>query len=273
MGEACRAGRDKVTLALDERIPTFGYWVEQLIAESTGKEGRGLVPVEGEDIGPPEVYGDDRLFVGLGTDEGLRPRMEPLEHAGHPAVLLRLGDPIDLGGEFFRWEFATAVAGYVLGIHPFDQPNVQEAKDATRKLLASGDVTPSLYDAPDVALKEVRPGDYIAIQAYAPRDGQTEERLHRSRLRLRDRYRVATTVGFGPRFLHSTGQLHKGGPNTGVFLQVVEEPREDIPIPRQPYSFGTLFAAQSAGDLASLRAHGRRVARVHMDDLERAADA
>src|SRR5207248_1622498 len=236
MGEAGRAGRDKVTLVLDDRIRTFGYWVEQLIAESTGKEGRGLVPVEGEDVGPPDVYGDDRLFVGVGTDDALRPGLEPLEHAGHPAVLLRLGDPIELGGEFFRWEFATAVAGHALDIHPFDQPNVQEAKDATKRLLASGDVTPSPYDDVGAVLKEVRPGDYIAIQAYIPRNEETERRLHDARMRLRDRFRVATTVGFGPRFLHSTGQLHKGGPDTGVFLQVVEEPAEDVPIQGEPYS-------------------------------------
>jgi transaldolase / glucose-6-phosphate isomerase len=272
MGEAGRAGRDKVTLVLDERVRTFGYWVEQLIAESTGKEGRGLVPVEGEDVGPPDVYGEDRLFVGVGTDEALRPGLEPLEHAGHPAVLLRLEDPIELGGEFFRWEFATAVAGHVLGIHPFDQPNVQEAKDATKKLLASGDVTPPPYDDAGALLKEVRAGDYIAILAYMPRNDENERRLHAARMGLRDRFRVATTVGFGPRFLHSTGQLHKGGPDTGVFLQVVEAPSEDVAIPGEPYSFATLFAAQSSGDLASLRAHGRRVARIHLDDLERAAE-
>jgi hypothetical protein len=227
--------------------------------------------VEGEDVGPPEAYGSDRLFVGMGTDQALRPALEPLEHAGHPAVLLRLGDPIELGGEFFRWEFATAVAGRVLGIHPFDQPNVQEAKDATRDLLASGDVTAPGYDDPHGVLREVNPGDYMAVQAYVPRNNETESRLHAIRMRLRDRLRVATTVGFGPRFLHSTGQLHKGGPNTGVFLQVVEEPAEDVPIPGQPYSFATLFAAQSAGDLRSLRAHGRRVARVRLADLEAAS--
>jgi transaldolase/glucose-6-phosphate isomerase len=270
MGEAGRAGRDKVTLVLDERIRTFGYWLEQLIAESTGKDGRGLVPVEGEDMGPPEVYGADRLFVGLGADEALRPLLEPLEHAGHPAVLLRLGDPIELGGEFFRWEFATAVAGATLGIHPFDQPNVQEAKDATKRLLAESRVTPPTYDSADVLLKEVKPGDYVAIQAYLPRNGETERRLHDARMVLRDRFKVATTVGFGPRFLHSTGQLHKGGPGSGVFLQVIEEPVEDVSIPGQPYSFRTLFEAQSVGDLQSLRSHGRRVARISMANLERA---
>ena len=267
MGEAANAGRDKLTLVLDPRIRSFGYWVEQLIAESTGKEGRGIVPVEGEDLGGPEVYGEDRLFVGIGGDD-LRPGLEVLEHAGHPAALLTLRDPIQLGCEFFRWEFATAVAGAVLGIQPFDQPNVQEAKDNTKRLLAAGRVQDPGTDDPAALLKEVHAGDYLAIQAYVPRGPEMERRLQKVRMRLRDRYRVATTVGFGPRFLHSTGQLHKGGPNSGVFVQVVESPQEDIEIPGEPYTFATLFAAQSAGDLQSLREHGRRVARVRMADLE-----
>jgi transaldolase/glucose-6-phosphate isomerase len=267
MGEAARAGRDKLTLVLDQRIRSFGYWVEQLIAESTGKEGRGIVPVEGEDLGGPEVYGDDRLFVGIGGDD-LRPGLEALEHAGHPAALLTLRDPIQLGCEFFRWEFATAIAGAVLESQPFDQPNVQEAKDNTKRLLAGGRVKDPGTDDPGALLKEVRGGDYLAIQAYVPRAPEMERRLHEIRMRLRDRYRVATTVGFGPRFLHSTGQLHKGGPNSGVFVQVVEPPQEDIDIPGEPYTFATLFAAQSAGDLQSLREHGRRVARVRLADLE-----
>ena len=269
MAEAAKMGRDKLTLVLDERIGTFAYWVEQLIAESTGKEGRGIVPIEGEDLGDPEVYGNDRLFVGIGGDSH-RERLQDLEHAGHPAALLWLDDPLRLGGEFFRWEFATAVAGAVLGIQPFDQPNVQEAKDATRGLLAKGRIPDPGYEDLGALLKEVRPGDYLAIQAYVPRNSDNERRIHEARIRLRDRLRVATTVGFGPRFLHSTGQLHKGGPNTGVFVQVVERPREDLAIPGEPYTFATLFAAQSAGDLQSLRAHGRRVGRVHLSDLEEA---
>jgi transaldolase/glucose-6-phosphate isomerase len=269
MGEAARSGRDKLTLVLPEAIRSFGYWVEQLIAESTGKEGKGVVPVEGEDVGSPGAYGGDRLFVALGGDQQ-RDVLLPLEHAGHPAVLLPFADPIQLGGEFFRWEFATAVAGAVLGIHPFDQPNVQEAKDATKRLLAEGEIPDPGYDDLESTLKDVRPGDYISIQAYAPRNDDTEGRIHAARMRLRDRFRVATTVGFGPRFLHSTGQLHKGGPNSGVFIQVVDPPNEDVAIPGQSYSFGRLIAAQSAGDLQSLRAHGRRAARVHLSDLEQA---
>jgi hypothetical protein len=267
LGEAALAGRDKLTLILDERIRTFGYWIEQLLAESTGKDGKGIVPVEGEDLGPPEVYGADRLFVAVGR-EGLHDQLRPLESAGHPIVHLELREPIELGGEFFRWEFATAVAGAVLGIHPFDQPNVQEAKDNTKRLLAEGEIADPGYDDLGALLKEVRAGDYLAIQAYLPRTATIQERLQSVRLRLRDQLRLATTVGFGPRFLHSTGQLHKGGPNTGVFIQVVEPPEEDLQIPGQPYSFGTLLAAQATGDLQSLRAHGRRVARVRLADLE-----
>ena len=162
------------------------------------------------------------------------------------------------------------MAGAVLGIQPFDQPNVQEAKDNTKRLLAGGEISDPGYDDLEALLSQVRPGDYLAIQAYLPRDEPTERRLHDARVRLRDRLKVATTVGFGPRFLHSTGQLHKGGPNTGVFVQVVERPNQDVPIPGQRYSFGTLLAAQSVGDLQSLRSHGRRVARVRLAELEQA---
>jgi transaldolase/glucose-6-phosphate isomerase len=269
MGESALAGKDKLTLVLPEEIRTFGYWVEQLIAESTGKEGKGILPVEGEDLGSPDVYGSDRLFVAVGSDE-LRSSLEPLEHAGHPAALLRFAEPIELGGEFFRWEFATAVAGAVLGINPFDQPNVQEAKDATKRLLQQGQFEEPGYDDVGALLKEVMEGDYLAIQAYLPRDPDTERRIHAARMRFRDRLKVATTVGFGPRFLHSTGQFHKGGPNTGVFVQIVEPPAEDLAIPGEPYTFGRLIAAQAAGDLQSLRAHGRRAARVRLADVEQA---
>ena len=270
LGEGSRAGRDKLTLVLDEQIRAFGSWVEQLIAESTGKDGKGIVPVEGEDLGPPEMYGADRLFVALG-EEKLHEALRPLEDAGHPITHLVLDDPIELGREFFRWEFATAVAGAVLGIQPFDQPNVEEAKDNTRRLLAGGEIPDPGYDDLEALLRQVRPGDYVAIQAYVPREEATERRLRDVRIRLRDRLKVATTVGFGPRFLHSTGQLHKGGPNTGVFVQVVERPHQDVPIPGQRYSFGTLLAAQSVGDLQSLRSRGRRVARVRLADLEQRA--
>lgn len=256
IGEAARAGRDKLTLVLPPSISAFGTWVEQLIAESTGKEGKGILPVEGEPIGPAEVYGDDRLFVSMDGDVGLE-----------PAVGLPFDKPEQLGAEFFRWEFATAVAGAILGINPFDQPNVQEAKDATSRILAAGKVPDAGLDDLGALLSQVWPGDYIAITAYIGRNAGNEEALRRVRVRLRDRYKVATTVGFGPRFLHSTGQLHKGGPNTGVFIQVVADDDVDLEIPGKPYTFGTLKAAQALGDLQSLRAHGRRVARVKLETL------
>jgi glucose-6-phosphate isomerase len=270
IGEAALAGRDKLTLVLDEPIRSFGYWVEQLVAESTGKDGKGIVPVEGEDIGDPGVYGSDRLFAGIGSDD-VEKALAPIHDSAQLGVHLEMQEAIDVGREFFRWEFATAVAGAVLGINPFDQPNVQEAKDTTKALLGRDDLPDPGLDDLGSFLDQVRVGDYLAIQAYLPRNQDTERRLHHARMRLRDRLRVATSVGFGPRYLHSTGQLHKGGPNTGVFVQVVEPPAEDAPIPGQPYSFGTLIAAQARGDLQSLRARGRRVARVRLEDLEASA--
>ena len=267
MGEAAIAGRDKLTLVLSDEIRSFGYWVEQLIAESTGKGGRGIVPVEGEDVGSPGVYGDDRLFVMLGREE-VMDGVDLLQEARQAVDGYWLQDRLDLGAAFFYWEFATAVAGAIMGINPFDQPNVQEAKDATEKVLSSDEAAEPRVGDLDALLGDVRPGDYIAIQAFLSRNENIERRLHQARMRLRDRLRVATTVGFGPRFLHSTGQLHKGGPNTGVFIQVVDPPTEDIPIPGKPYSFGRLIAAQAEGDLRSLQSHGRRVVRVGLSDLE-----
>jgi hypothetical protein len=176
--------------------------------------------------------------------------------------------PEQIGGEFFRWEMATAIAGYVLGINPFDQPNVQEAKDATKAILASGSIEDPGFDDLGVLLKQVGEGDYVAILAYLDRTSETEDAIERVRVAIRDHYRVATTTGFGPRFLHSTGQLHKGGANNGVFIQVVDAERSvDLPIPGQPYSFGTLIDAQALGDLRSLRGRGRRVARVTLEQL------
>ncbi|HEX9314873.1 MAG TPA: glucose-6-phosphate isomerase [Actinomycetota bacterium] len=281
MGEAWLAGQDKLTFVLPASVASFGDWVEQLVAESTGKEGKGIVPVPGEDIGPPDAYGEDRLFVSLGDYPGLA----PLRAAGYPVVTLEFGGPKTLGAEIFRFEFATAVAGHVLGINAFDQPNVEEAKQATRAILASlqeagvplGQGGASKLEEPDPGdaageLQGVAPGDYIAIQAYLDRTPDTAAALQLDRLALRDAHRAATTVGFGPRFLHSTGQLHKGGPPTGVFLQVTDEGRDvDLPIPGKPYTFGTLIDAQSLGDLQALRARRRRVARVTYEELERLA--
>jgi transaldolase/glucose-6-phosphate isomerase len=263
-GEAARVGRDKLTLALPPEIASFGNWAEQLIAESTGKEGVGIVPVVGEPLAGPDEYGRDRVFVAIGEHDGV----DALENAGHPVARIALEGREQIGGEFFRWEMATAIAGHVLGINAFDQPNVQEAKDATKQILASGSVEDPGFDDLGALLKEVGEGDYVAILAFLDRTSETEDAIEGARLAIRDRYRVATTTGFGPRFLHSTGQLHKGGANDGVFIQVVDDGRSvDVPIPGQPYTFGTLIDAQALGDLRSLRTRGRRVARVTFDQL------
>jgi len=265
MGEATLAGRDKLTLGVFHRpdvpggqhhLEPLGAWVEQLVAESTGKDGTGILPVDGERFGSEDAYGEDRLFVTL--DEP--PTLEPW-------LALEVGSPENLGRAFFVWELATAVAGHVLGIHPFDQPDVQAAKDRTGELLEKGEVPDEPPGDLDALLESVRPGDYVAIQAFvAPSDGNWGI-LEEARMRIRDRLRVATTLGFGPRYLHSTGQLHKGGPETGVFVQVLEEPARDLPLPGRPFTFGTLLGAQAAGDLAALRDRGRRVGRVRLEDL------
>jgi hypothetical protein len=269
-------------------------WIEQLIAESTGKEGTGILPVEGEALGAPAVYGSDRFFVGIARpgDTSLVAAMRPLGQAGHPTASFEVSDALDLGAEMFRWEFATAIAGKVLGINPFDQPNVQEAKDRTNQILggktestarasqrsaasqSSIDSRQSTVD--ESALKSfldsIKTGDYFAITAYIPSTEENEAKLNRIRLAVRDSKKVATTVGFGPRFLHSTGQLHKGGPATGVFLQITDSARSDVSIPGKPYTFGQVIAAQAAGDLAALKARGRRAMRVHLADLSGLSD-
>jgi transaldolase/glucose-6-phosphate isomerase len=263
-GVAALHGRDKVTVVLPEAIRSMGGWVEQLIAESTGKEGRGIVPVVGEDLAPPDRYGSDRLFISLGDAPGL----DALAAAGHPVITIDYNKPADLGGEFFRWEFAIAVAGEILGINPFDQPNVAQAKGATKQILESGSLAGPSTDDLTAVLASIKPGDYVAILAYLDRTDENESSLQEARLKLRDTHRVATTVGFGPRYLHSTGQLHKGGPDTGVFVQVIDpEMGEDLAIPHATYSFGDLIRAQALGDYRSLKAAGRRVVRVTLEQL------
>lgn len=278
MSAAAKAGRDKLTLVLDPDIASFSLWLEQLIAESTGKAGTGVVPIAGEDLSHDlTVYGDDRLFVGLGW----HPALDEMADAGHPVVELPYENAYGLGAQVLLWEFATAVCGAGLGINPFDQPNVAEAKAATNDVLArleSGRGASDERDDPlaiepeslDALLAQVRPGDYLAIQAYVDPESPVVERLQEVRLALRDRLGVATTLGVGPRFLHSTGQLHKGGPPSGVFVQVVDDAAAGDggpPIPGQSFGFGTLIAAQAAGDLATLRTHGLRAARVSLDEL------
>ena len=264
LGAAATSGRDKLTLVLPPELAALGAWIEQLVAESTGKDGRGIVPVEGEPLGPPEAYGDDRLFVAYGDHEGLA----ALERAGHPVVRLPVEDAARLGAEFYRWEFATAVAGRLLGVQPFDEPNVQQAKDATARILAgsNGSEAPSTAGAAEL-LAGAGPGDYIALQAFLPRSEANVEALEAARVRLRDRHRAAVTVGFGPRFLHSTGQLHKGGPGSAICIQVVRDEDDDLSIPGRAVGFGELQRAQALGDLESLLALGRRVARVTLGEL------
>jgi transaldolase/glucose-6-phosphate isomerase len=268
LGESALAGRDKATFVLSPGIASFGLWAEQLIAESTGKEGKGILPVADEPLGSPEVYGADRLFVSLAlageADTGIDSRLAALEKAGHPVVHLRLDDRYDLGQEFFRWEFATAVAGAVLGINPFDQPNVAESKANTKAVLAKRSTPSPAASAAELErfLAGIKPGDYLAIMAYLPPTADNDRRLAAIRLRLRDRLKVATTLGYGPRFLHSTGQLHKGGPPVGHFLQIVDRTRDDLPIPGEPFGFGELEAAQAEGDLIALRGRGRPAIRI-----------
>jgi transaldolase / glucose-6-phosphate isomerase len=301
IGEAAMQGRDKLTFLTSARLAPFGDWAEQLIAESTGKAGRGIVPVVGEPLADPSAYGDDRTFVSVrlrgDADASLDVIVDAARDAGRLAAEIELSDPIELGGEFIRWEVATAAAGIVLGIDPFDQPNVQESKDATKELLeafrsrgalpqpaplvsepglaVTADAA-ALRDSPVTVpgaiaqlLSLLQPGrDYFAILAYLPQDPDIEARLQRVRARVRDALGVATTLGFGPRFLHSTGQLHKGGPDTGVFLQLTADPVKDLPIAGWPESFGTLIAAQALGDLASLQRRGRRALRLHLADVD-----
>lgn len=289
LGEAARAGRDKMTVVTSPALAAFGTWLEQLVAESTGKEGVGIVPIDGETIASPEFYGDDRIFVYLRLsgehDARHREELHALSEAGHPVISLALSDIWDLGGEFLRWEIATAAAGVVLGIDPFDQPNVQESKDLTRRLLTAfvtdgrlPRVRPAEDGAPlsvfigdegaGDALRRLfgslGAGDYFALQGYLPPSEPVSRILQAVRMTVRDRFKVATTVGYGPRYLHSTGQLHKGGRPQGVFLQLTcGEPEGDLQIPGQPYSFGVLKRAQALGDLEALRRRGLRV--LHID--------
>jgi transaldolase/glucose-6-phosphate isomerase len=303
IGVCANRGRDKLTLVTSPAIADLGAWLEQLLAESTGKQGKGVIPIDREPLGAPEVYGDDRLFLYL----RLEPRPDPaqdaaveaIERAGHPVVRIRIDDLYDIGGELFRWEFATAIAGSVIGINPFDQPDVEASKQATRELMAeygkSGVLpaeTPiaardglSLYadernasellaaaggDSFDEILKahldRIEAGDYVALLAYIEMTPGHQETLTEARHAIRDRTRAATCVGFGPRFLHSTGQAYKGGPNSGVFLQITCDDAADLPVPGQKYSFGVVKAAQARSDFQVLAGRGRRALRIHMGE-------
>jgi glucose-6-phosphate isomerase len=294
MGAAARDGRDKLTLVTPPALDAFGLWVEQLIAESTGKNGTGIVPIAGEPLGDPAVYGIDRLFVrmrghGAPGEEARDAGLRAVNATHAPIVEIDMPNAAALGAEFMRWEIATAVAGAILEINPFDQPNVQQAKDATNVLLgeyktkgrlpmaapgsslkgieltATSAAKKGLLAAgPDSLLTLLHPGDYFALLAYLGPDPALADELQAWRRAVRDRTRAATMFGYGPRYLHSTGQLHKGGPNTGVFLLISATPHEDLPIPGEPFSFGTLELAQAIGDFNSLEAAGRRAVHAHL---------
>jgi transaldolase/glucose-6-phosphate isomerase len=302
LGTAAKSGRDKVTIIASPGLSDLGAWLEQLLAESTGKQGKGIIPVDREDLGAPEVYGNDRMFAYVRLDSapnsGQDAKVAALEAAGHPVVRISVADIYDLGQEFSRWEIATAVAGSILGINPFNQPDVEASKIATRNLTAEYEKTGSLpaekpmleeagiklftdsRNADALAqvagkdkslvgylrahLNRIGTGDYFALLAYTEMNSASESPLQEMRHALRDKKRVATCLEFGPRFLHSTGQAYKGGPNSGVFLQVTCDDAVDLPVPGQKYTFGVVKAAQARGDFQVLAERGRRALRVHL---------
>jgi transaldolase/glucose-6-phosphate isomerase len=299
LGICQKHGRDKVTFVLSSSISSFGYWVEQLLAESTGKEGRGLIPVNGESIGTPEVYGKDRVFVHmyLSTDnnDADGKKVKALEEAGHPIVRIKVANKLALGGEYYRWEIATAIAGILIGINPFDQPNVEESKKNTHELLEgwakegsfkkaqpllqlenisvySGKKTEqiaskhheSIGDLVNNFTSKSKPNDYIALLPYFLMTEHRTKILQDWRQEMRDELKVATTLLNGPRYLHSTGQLHKGGPDSGLYIILVADEEKDLPIPSEKFGFETLHQAQALGDFRSLDDKGRRVIRIHL---------
>ncbi len=290
IGAATLEGRDKLTLALPPSLASLGLWIEQLVAESTGKHGKGALPVVDEPLGRPDEYGSDRAFVAISTDRDApdEDRLAALEAAGHP--VLRLSTRIDgLGAEFFRWEFATAVAGAALGINPFDEPNVSEAKEKTKALLTAFASTGSLPTGTPIAsadgidafsptitgkspagvvraaLDSLRPRDYVAFLSYLPAASDVEVKIGEIREGIRTKHHVASTFGVGPRYLHSTGQYHKGGPNTVLAFVVTNDDETQTEIPGAGYTFSTLKQAQALGDAETLAAHGRRVVRLHLN--------
>jgi transaldolase / glucose-6-phosphate isomerase len=298
VGVLAQSGRDKITIVASPGVADFGAWLEQLVAESTGKQGKGLIPVDAEPLGTPEVYGQDRLFVYMRLEGEADAKQDDavaaIEQAGHPVVRITVIDRYHIGQEFFRWEIATAVAGAIIGINPFDQPDVEASKDKTRELTTayekSGELPPetaqlqargialfvpetdraafgtagTLVDYLAAHFNRVHAGDYCALLAYVERNAPHRDALQAIRTLIRDRKHVATCVGFGPRFLHSTGQAYKGGPNTGVFLQITCDDAPDLDVPDQKYTFGVVKAAQARGDFQVLAERGRRLLRVHL---------
>lgn len=301
LGTAAVSGRDKVTMITSEDISDLGAWLEQLLAESTGKIGKGIIPVDREEVGPPEVYGNDRVFAYIHTEHAVEGRVEAkiaaLEQSGQPVIRISMADIYDLGAEFFRWEIATAVAGSIIGINAFNQPDVEASKIVTRELTSQYEKNGSLpaekpvleddgiklftdeknaaelaKSAPDKSLAgylkahlaRIKAGDYFALLGYIQMNDEHQRALQGMRHAVRDKKHVATCVGFGPRFLHSTGQAYKGGPNSGVFLQITCDDAVELPVPGQKYTFGVVKAAQARGDFQVLAERGRRALRVHL---------
>ncbi len=300
LGTAASSHRDKVTIITSPDIFDLGAWLEQLLAESTGKSGKGIIPVDREQVSQPEAYGNDRVFVYVhtrhATDVAVEAKVNALEKAGHAVVRIAMADTYDLGAEFFRWEIATAVAGAVIGINAFNQPDVEASKVATRTLTAAYEQTGSLpaeqplledrgiklfsddKNAAELAraadkslagylkahLSRIHPGDYFAVLGFIEMNAEHEKSLQALRHTVRDSKRIATCLGFGPRFLHSTGQAYKGGPNSGVFLQITCDDAVNLPVPEQKYTFGVVKAAQARGDFQVLAERGRRALRVHL---------
>jgi glucose-6-phosphate isomerase len=306
LGEAARSGRDKVTIITSPDISDLGAWLEQLLAESTGKLGKGIIPVDREELAAPEVYGKDRVFAYIHTEHATDVKQDAkvtaLEQAGHAVLRISMADIYDLGAEFFRWEIATAVAGSIIGINAFNQPDVEASKIVTKSLTSEYEKTGSLpaekpvvdengiklftdeKNAAELAraaggdkslegylkahLGRIGAGDYFAVLGYIQMNAEHEKALQAIRHAVRDKTNVATCLGFGPRFLHSTGQAYKGGPNSGVFLQVTCDDAVELPVPGQKYTFGTVKAAQARGDFQVLADRGRRALRVHLHDVE-----
>jgi transaldolase / glucose-6-phosphate isomerase len=302
LGTAANAGRDKVTIITSPGISDLGAWLEQLLAESTGKIGKGIIPVDREALTSPDIYGDDRVFAYVrlenGVDADQEAKVAAIEKAGHPVVRITIADTYELGAEFFRWEIATAVAGAIIGINAFNQPDVEASKIATRNLTSEYEKTGSLpaekpiledsgvklftddKNAADLAkaaggdkslvgylkahLSRIKARDYFAVLGYIQMNAEHEQSLQKIRHAVRDKKHVATCLGFGPRFLHSTGQAYKGGPNSGVFLQITCDDAVELPVPGQKYTFGIVKAAQARGDFQVLAERGRRALRVHL---------
>jgi transaldolase/glucose-6-phosphate isomerase len=267
LGELARKGRDKLTFVVDEPLGSFGLWVEQLVAESTGKLGRGILPIADEPLVDPGAYGQDRVFVHIASGDAFKAeKVEALRKAGHPTITVNAEGPADLGRIFFYSEFATAVAGWVLELNPFDQPNVQEAKDNTARVLKEG--APDLDTGSlDDIVGGLEPPAYVSILAYLPYSDETDAAVRRFREKLITEHGVATTFGYGPRYLHSTGQFHKGGPAAGRFVELVDEPQTDLPVPGEPYTFAQLIRAQADGDLQTLRSHDLTAVRAGKETL------